>query len=434
MTSVAKPTTLDDPYVVVHLVSEETTKDLIGPQVVDHMEWQRVAEGEHRPASVTVLLLEAARNALRPEIRRRVELLRTRAPELPIALQPYIGRLGMRRNAAWLRRRVERWLRNRRVVFHCRGESAAEWALALHSWFPSAGLVADIRGAWPEEFLYQRGYDVPEIADEVTLRAYRGNLERTRRIVKAAGSVLTVSPGMMTWLESMGADAERLHYVPCCVPSITYQPAVRAHTRQMMGLEDRFVVAYLGTITRYQHVADGVLPFFKALSAAIPGAHLLCITPQTLEMEALLGQSGLDRDRASIVSASQGDVAAHLMAADAGLILRAPSRMNEFSQPTKLGEYLAAGVPVLVARGTGFIDQLVEGAGAGHGVRAFGLKSEELRTEAERVAAIFSEASDNMRRGAVALAAREFLWSNYTDRVRCAYLQALNARTLANTD
>lgn len=434
MTSVAKPTTLDDPYVVVHLVSEESTKDLIGPQVVDHMEWQRVAEGEHRPASVTVLLLEAARNAMRTEIRQRVRLLRARAPELPIALQPYIGRLGMRRNAAWVRRRVERWVRSRQVVFHCRGESAAEWGLELRRSFPDAGVVADIRGAAPEELLHQRGFDGPDSADAATRAAYRLKVEGTGRVLRNAGAILTVSPGLMTWLEEMGVDPQRLHYVPCCVPGVTYNPAVRAHARQAMGLEDRFVVAYLGTLTRYQHVSDGVLPFFQALSSASPRVHLLCITPQAEEMRSLLGTHGLDQQQASVVSAAQSDVAALLMGADAGLILRAPSRMNELSQPTKLGEYLAAGVPVIVSRGTGRVDHLVESAGAGVGVRAFGLPARELRQEAERAAAILSAHADDFRRHAVELAAREFLWSSYTDRVRCAYLQALSAKTRARTN
>src|SRR5690242_14975708 len=45
-------------YALVHLVSQEMTKDLIGSQVIDHMQWQCTANGEGRPAITAVVFLE----------------------------------------------------------------------------------------------------------------------------------------------------------------------------------------------------------------------------------------------------------------------------------------------------------------------------------------------------------------------------------------
>jgi glycosyltransferase involved in cell wall biosynthesis len=139
----------------------------------------------------------------------------------------------------------------------------------------------------------------------------------------------------------------------------------------------------------------------------------------------MLHAQGIPADQATVLTVAQGDVARYLSAADAGLLLRAPSRMNRFSQPTKLGEYLAAGLPVIVSRGTGRVDRLIEENAAGFVVDVFEVSWPQLVSEADRVWHDLRAGGDELRRKALALCQREFLWSSYTDRVRDAYVSAL---------
>jgi glycosyltransferase involved in cell wall biosynthesis len=250
-------------------------------------------------------------------------------------------------------------------VLHCRGESAVDWATALAPFLGSCAIVADIRGAGPEELLFARGFDGRESADAASRAGYDAAMRRLRDAIGAADAVVSVSPGMLQWLRDLGTPDDRLTYVPCCVTNTTFDEDVRHRMRERLGLHSRLVFCYLGTITRYQHVADGVLPFFRAAAAEAGDAHLLCITPDVAAMDSLVSDAAIPPERVTIVSAGQREVAEYLAAADAGFLLRAPSRLNRFSQPTKLGEYLAAGVPVIVARGTGAVDELIEREQAG---------------------------------------------------------------------
>src|SRR6185312_6147009 len=93
--------------------------------------------------------------------------------------------------------------------------------------------------------------------------------------------------------------------------------------------------------------------------------HLLCLTNDEERMAASIASAGVEPNRVTLLSVPQRQVPAFLSAADAGILLRAPSRMNRFSQPTKFAEYLAAGLPVIVANGTGVLDTIVETSGAG---------------------------------------------------------------------
>src|SRR6185437_231246 len=195
-------------YTLVHVVAGETTKDLIIPQVVGHMVEQAQTIGTDRPARVMVLFLEPARVALRPAVRRRVREFKRSAPALAVRLVPYVSRLGLTRSAALVRWLVPS-LRRGSVVFHCRGETAVQWGAVIAAPMSNVGIVADIRGAWPEELVFARGYDGLDAADARTHADYDKAMSVLREAFDRAGAVLSVSPGMMEWLGSIGVAETR---------------------------------------------------------------------------------------------------------------------------------------------------------------------------------------------------------------------------------
>lgn len=418
-------------YVVVHLVAQEMMKELIGPQVIDPMRLQATMTGADRPHRVAVLFLEPARHAVRGAQRRRARHLAVRGSPARVELVPYVDRLGMPLNARRIAARIRRFAEGRDVVLHCRGEAAGEWALSIGSNVPNSAIVTDVRGAWPEELLYARGFDGPSRAPASLLRDYHLSLARLHRVLASSGAVLSVSPGMLRWLQTIGVDPSRLVYVPCCVSNVHRDETHRTQLRTELGIGDRFVLSYSGTVTRYQHLEDGVGAFFRAVQAVAPDTHLLCTTSDKHALTNALRGSGIGMSHVSVVELRQEDVAAYLSAADAGLILRAPSRMNCFSQPTKFAEYLASGVPVIVSQGTGVLPQMVEEHGAGVAITCFGLSPSDLRAEAKAAIERVRSTGDAMRRAATALCETSFLWSQYVPQVRAAYRSALAWRTAA---
>jgi glycosyltransferase involved in cell wall biosynthesis len=330
-------------------------------------------------------------------------------------------------------RRLASLARGRFVVLHCRGEAAVEWADAIAEGLDPSAIVADVRGAWPEELLFARGFDGVVEADAEAREAYGAAMAVTRAATTRADHVLSVSAGMMDWLRRLGVPDDKLEYVPCCTQGPTHDPAVRARLRDELGLRDRLVLCYSGTITRYQHVEDGVLPFFRAAAGAIPELHLLCLTPDAGRMERLVAGAGVDPARVTVLRLPQQDVAAYLSAADAGLLLRAPSALNRLSQPTKFAEYLAAGLPVIVSHGTGDVPRIVTDAAAGLAITLFGLSGAERDDEARHACTLLRANAAQWRANAVALCEREFVWSRYTESVRQIYRACMNGSNLQTT-
>lgn len=414
-------------YALVHLVTQQAFVELIEAQVLEPMTQHARLEGPDRPAMVVVAFLEPARVALRLAMRTRIRALRARAPEVTVIVLPFVSRFGMRVSATLMARRLRRFTGRLPVVFHCRGEFAVDWGTAIARHLPRAGIVADIRGIWPDELLLERGFLRYEEADRESRVDYDIALRRLQTAVNSAHRVLTVSDTLAKWLERVGLRSEEIAKVPCCVSGLQFSPATRELRRAALGLRDRVVLSYLGSIASYQHVEDGVIPFFRMALEHEARSHLLCITNEPTRMNVLLESAGIPSGACTVLRLPQAQVAQTLMAADAGLLLRAPTDVNRVSMPVKVAEYLAAGVPLIVSTMTGWVDELIEGYGAGLVIDWFAADALTRREEVARVCRAIRDDRGAMREGALRLCHERLVWSNYIDTMRESYVGALAA-------
>ena len=235
-----------------------------------------------------------------------------------------------------------------------------------------------------------------------------------------------MSDSLAQWLEPFTDGRKPIAVVPCCVSACTYDAEKRRAARQRLGLENKLVLAYLGTMTAYQHVSDGALRFIADALAMNDSVHLMALTNEPAKLQYTARELGITSGRATICRVPQEDVPAYLMAADAGFLLRRPSRMNRVSMPVKLGEYLSCGVPVIVSRMDGWVDDLVSQGDAGVAIDWFGASSEQRAVMVGTVLSALTMRGADLRSNAARLCRKQFLWSSYTASVRQTYSRALS--------
>jgi len=91
----------------------------------------------------------------------------------------------------------------------------------------------------------------------------------------------------------------------------------------------------------------------------IPGVRFLFLTNQPAEWTKVVGEVN-DKTKVKILPVLHEDMPAYLSAADVGLVARIDSPINRVSSPTKIAEYLATGLPVLMTVGIGECDVWVK--------------------------------------------------------------------------
>jgi glycosyltransferase involved in cell wall biosynthesis len=249
-----------------------------------------------------------------------------------------------------------------------------------------ARLVFDIRGLMAEEYADAGVWSEKSPAYRAVKRLERAGLRRADRIV-----VLTRR--MRDWLvgERM-VSAERVAVIPCCVDFSRYGVRDEAEASsgeveaardadaetsdadaETRGTDDetgggrfdetrgggRFEVVYAGSVTGL-YMLEEMGRFFACLHAREPRAFLRVLTASSHEeAAAVLQRAGLAPAEFWVGFAPAAEVPRYLRRARLGLSFRKPTFSQIAASPTKIAEYLAAGLPVVSNAGIGDTDWLL---------------------------------------------------------------------------
>ncbi|HEV2884104.1 MAG TPA: glycosyltransferase [Pyrinomonadaceae bacterium] len=254
-------------------------------------------------------------------------------------------------------------------VIHARAHIPLAMAL-LAQRVTARRLVFDLRGLMAEE------YADAGIWAEGSLK-FRGikNLEKAG--LKEADQIVVLTRAMRDYLvEHQLASADKIEVIPCCVDFDRYT----ANENERESAE-RFEVIYAGSVSGL-YLLDEMGRFFEAVRAREPRAFLKILTTSPAEEAAArLQRAGVHPDHFWIGKVAAGEVPRGLRSARIGLSFRKPTFSQVAASPTKIPEYLAAGIPVVSNAGVGDVDNLLEEHRVGVVVREFTVAEFERAAE-----------------------------------------------------
>ena len=325
---------------------------------------------------------------------------RSRSHGLPTKLWESVAALG-RLTAHALRRRPR--------IVHARSYLPGAVSMALSAVLPGARFVFDCRGLLGDEYVdfghWQR-----------TSLNYRLLKHVERDLFRRADGVVTLTARLASWLRDEVGLVDRstpLEVIPCCVDLDHFRVdlATRQHARDLVGAGERFVLAYAGSLGAW-YCENEMARLYAALRALRPSLFTVFTRSPTDKLQAALQSHGVPANELRVASTGFDAMPAALASADAAISFAEPRFSKIASSPVKVAEYLACGVPVILNRGVGDSDALIDevcrpGDGAGPiGVDAGRLSPTELDTAAAALAKLTVGPGERAR--ARALAERDF--------------------------
>lgn len=225
-----------------------------------------------------------------------------------------------------------------------------------------AKLLFDIRGFFPEEYTDAGRW-------KENGRLYRAVKRAEKWLLKTADGfvVLTEKARAILFPESRETGYDKfgrpVEVIPCCVDLSRFRE-VSEETRRAMrreyGLENRKVVVYVGSLGTW-YMADEMTDFMEAAKKRDSSVFALILTQSPPEIiTGLLERKGFAAQDFLVKKVSPNDLAHYLSGADVALSFIKYCYSKLSSSPTKVAEYLAAGVPVVANGGVGDIDEQLE--------------------------------------------------------------------------
>ena len=164
-----------------------------------------------------------------------------------------------------------------------------------------------------------------------------------RHALATADGVVTLTeriwPIIKDWEGLRGREIPH-EVVPCCTDLELFQfrQKDRDQRRTEMGVRDRFVVVYSGSIDGW-YLTESMADFFAEFRQRRRDAHLLWLTPSGHgRIQSLMQERQITPENYTLRSAAPRDVPSYLSASDAGLAFIKACFSKLASSPTKTAD------------------------------------------------------------------------------------------------
>ena len=260
-------------------------------------------------------------------------------------------------------------------MVHCRSYVAADVGLQLKKTF-GIKFFFDMRGFWADE----KKDGSWNVNNPFYKRIYSYYKKREAAYLQNADYIISLTEAGKTEMMKWPSLDKRipLQVIPCCadMDHFTLTDEVsKQKARKLLGIGDEyFVLSYLGSVGTW-YMLEEMLLFFKQLKNKYPKAKFLFLTHSNADqIYAKAGSLNVDKADLVIREATRNEVPQLLKASDANISFIKPVYSKISSSPTKLGEVLSMGIPVIVNGGVGDVQSIIEYTNGGYVLKDFSEK------------------------------------------------------------
>jgi len=162
-----------------------------------------------------------------------------------------------------------------------------------------------------------------------------------------------------------------IEVIPCCADLELFnpnsvKPSETIKLREALGIaSDSFVLLYVGSVGTW-YMLEEMLDFFKVLLENKPNAVFLIVTKDQPEpMWETVRQKGINPGSVVITRAERHQMPLHISVAQLAIFFIKPVFSKKASSPTKQGEIMGMGIPIICNDGVGDTAEIIQQTGAG---------------------------------------------------------------------
>ncbi|MFT7588934.1 MAG: glycosyltransferase involved in cell wall biosynthesis, partial [Limisphaerales bacterium] len=253
---------------------------------------------------------------------------------------------------------------------HCRSYLAGMVGNAIKKEF-GAKLLFDIRGFWIDENIEGGNWNMSSLPFKTAVKYLR---KQEKNLFRQADHVVSLTENGKETIQSwdwLQGQVPEISVIPTCVDLAHFDPSklsdsAKEKTRAAFNLHvDAKVICYLGSIGTW-YLLDEMLDCYIEYRKQLNDPKFLFITPD--DPSHIIKQAaakGIPQDELRITEATREQVPEFLAVADYSIFFIMPVYSKRASSPTKMGEIMSMGIPLICNAGVGDVDHIMEKTGCG---------------------------------------------------------------------
>ncbi|MFL2585878.1 MAG: glycosyltransferase [Parvicellaceae bacterium] len=148
--------------------------------------------------------------------------------------------------------------------------------------------------------------------------------------------------------------------IPCCTDKSLFKKENIKSIRNEIGFKrDDFVISYVGSIGTW-YMLDEMLDFFKELQIQKPNSKFLFITTDNSDL--ILNKAkhkNIEVNSIKVQPSSREMMPSYIGVSDFSIFFILPVFSKKASSPTKMGEIMNLGIPIICNNGVGDVDEIM---------------------------------------------------------------------------
>lgn len=219
--------------------------------------------------------------------------------------------------------------------------------------------IFDMRGFYADERVDGKIWKKTNI---IYLFIYRYFKSKEKEFLQYSYHTISLTANAKKEIKSWNLpNQSQISVIPCCTDEELFNIKNRKISRNDIGLKKSdFIISYVGS-TGTWYMVDEMLDFFKVLNEKKPNSIFLFITKdnQNLIFEKCL-EKQIPKSSIIIKESSRELMPSYIGLSDFSIFFILPFYSKKASSPTKMGEIMNLGIPIICNSGVGDVDEVME--------------------------------------------------------------------------
>lgn len=265
-------------------------------------------------------------------------------------------------------------LQKKFYLTHCRGYISSLIGLSLNKKY-SVPFLFDMRGFWADE---KKDAGAWPLSNPLYKLVYEFFKKKEVDFIKDSAAIISLTHAgkneMLRW--DLDINFDKISVIPCCVDTAHFSDR-NIQSDKLESLKESLninssetILSYLGSIGTW-YMLDEMLNFFLIWLQIHPNSRFLFITHDEHERIQKAASNRNISDKIIIKSGQRHEIPALLALSQVSVFFIRPTYSKMSSSPTKQGEIMAMGIPIICNTGVGDTDTIVNKYNSGALVESF---------------------------------------------------------------